>query len=221
VRTTTERDDELARKLLAPLDRVEPVRLVSGDRGRRRRRSAALAVALAVAAGGLAAAAVSGPLDGVFSADHPRVAGDALDPATGAMLRRHVRRHPSAGRPLLQQSRLLGALPTGRRVYLVPTSTGRLCLVVERLAESCGNPLTQAAPLTFAVADADRAGGGEGPIAYGVARDGVVSVSFTIDGRRVTVPVRRNLFAFQASPGARRFSAPVAHFTNGTSRTLR
>jgi hypothetical protein len=164
---------------------------------------------------------VSGPLDGVFSADHPRVANDALDPATAAMLRRDERRDPSAGRPLVQQSRLLGALPAGRRLYLVPTSTGRLCVVVERLAESCGSSLSQAVPFTFAVADAGRAGSGEGPIAYGVARDGVVSVSFTVGGRRVTVPVRDNLFAYQAPPGAGRFSAPVARFANGATRTLR
>ncbi len=59
----TGRQDELARRLLAPLQRVEPVRLEPATRGRRRRRSVALAVALAVAAGGLAAA-VAGPLGG-------------------------------------------------------------------------------------------------------------------------------------------------------------
>jgi hypothetical protein len=58
------RQDDLAGRLLAPLHRVEPVRLAPATRGRRRRRSVALAVALAVAAGGLAAAAVSGPLGG-------------------------------------------------------------------------------------------------------------------------------------------------------------
>ena len=63
-----ERQDELVRRLLAPLERVEPVKLVSDDRGRRRRRSLALAIAFATAAGGLAAAAVSGPLNGIFSA---------------------------------------------------------------------------------------------------------------------------------------------------------
>jgi hypothetical protein len=217
---TIDRQDDLARRLLAPLDRVEPVRLVSGDRGRRRRRSLALAVALAVAAGGLAAAAVSGPLDGVFSADQPRAARDVLDPATVTMLRSDERR-AAAGRPLFAQSRLLGALPTGRRLYLVPTSTGRLCVVVERLAESCGDPLTQGRPLTFAVADPDRAGGGEGPIAYGVARDDVASASFTVDGRRVVVPVRHNLFAFQGRPTDRRFAAAVAHLADGRSVAIR
>jgi hypothetical protein len=200
----TGRQDELARRLLAPLDRVEPVRLAPATRGRRRRRSLALAVALAVAAGGLAAAAVSGPLSGVFSADHPRSTQDVLDPATAAMLRSAEQR--LAGRPLLGESRLLGALPTGRRVYLVPTSAGRLCVVVERLAASCGRPLTRSAPLTFAVTHS-----GKGPVVYGVARDGIVSVSFTVGGRRVAVPVRNNLFAYQARPGDRHFSAPVAH----------
>jgi hypothetical protein len=201
----TGRQDELARRLLAPLDRVEPVRLEPATRGRRRRRSLSVAIALAVAAGGLAAAAVSGPLDGVLSADHPRSIRDVLDPATAAMLQRDGQRN-LAGRPLLGESRLLGTLPAGRRVYVVPTSAGRLCVVVERLAESCANPLTQATPITFAVARP----AGEGPVAYGVARDGVASVSFRVGGRRVTVPVRNNLFAYQARPGER-FSAPVAH----------
>ena len=214
---TIERQEELARRVLAPLDRVEPVRLVSGDRGRRRRRSLAFAVALAAAAGGLAAAAVSGPFDGVFSAVHPRAARDVLDPATAAMLRRDEHRSGSAGVRLLAQSRLLGTLPMGRRVYLVPTSSGRLCVVVERLAETCGDPLTQAAPLTFAVVDPDRPGGGEGPVAYGVARDGVISVSFTVDGRRETVAVRHNLFAYQGRPTDSRFSEPVAHFAGGSA----
>jgi hypothetical protein len=203
----TARQDELARRLLAPLDRVEPVRLEPAVRGRRRRRSLSLAVALAVAAGGLAAAAVSGPLDGVFSADHPRSSEDALDPGTASMLR-HQEQADLAGRPLLGESRLLGTLPTGRRVYLVPTSRGRLCVVVERLAASCGGPLTTTAPLRFAVV---RPAHGRAPVAYGVARDGVVSVSFRVDGRRVTVPVRNNLFAYQARPADRHFSAPVAH----------
>jgi hypothetical protein len=147
---------------------------------------------------------VSGPLNGVFSADHPRSTQDVLDPATAAMLQRDEQRN-LAGRPLLGESRLLGALPTGRRVYVVPTSAGKLCVVVETLAASCGRPLTKSAPLTFAVTHSAK-----GPVAYGVARDGVVSVSFTVDGRRVTVPVRNNLFAYQARPGDRQFS-PVAH----------
>jgi hypothetical protein len=216
-----ERQEELVRRLLAPLDRVEPVTLVSNDRGRRRRRSLALAVAFVVGAGGLAAAAVSGPLSGVFSAAHPRSAADVLDPGTAAMLRSDEVRGDAIGVRLLDQSRLLGTLPMRRRVYLVPTSKGRLCVVVERLAESCGDPLTQAAPLTFTVVDPDRAGRGEGPVAYGVARDGVVSVSFTVGGRRETVPIHHNLFAFQARPTDRSFSAPTVRFADGTSETLR
>jgi hypothetical protein len=215
-----ERQEELVRRLLAPLDRVEPVTLVSDDRGRRRRRSLALAVACVLGAGGLAAAAVSGPLDGIFSA-HPRGAADVLDSGTAAMLKSDEVRGDAIGVRLLDQSRLLGTLPMRRRVYLVPTSKGRLCVVVERLAESCGDPLTQAAPLTFTVVDPDRTGRGEGPVAYGVARDGVVSVSFTVGGRRETVPIHHNLFAFQGRPTDRRFSAPTARFADGTSETVR
>jgi hypothetical protein len=218
---TIERQEELVRRLLEPLERVEPVTLVSNERGRRRRRSLALAIACVLAAGGLAAAAVSGPLNGIFTADHPRRAADVLDARTAAMLKRDEARGDRIGVRLLDQSRLLGILPMGRRVYLVPTSMGRLCVVVERLAESCGDPLTQTAPVMFSVVDPDRAGGGEGPIAYGVARDGVVSVSFIVAGRRETAPIRHNLFAFQARPADAVFSVPTVRFANGTSRTLR
>ena len=217
----TERQDELVRRLLAPLERVEPVKLVSDDRGRRRRRSLALAIAFATAAGGLAAAAVTGPLDGIFSADHPRRAVDVLDARTAAMLRSDESRGDRIGVRLLGQSRLVGTLPMGRRVYVVPTSKGRLCVVIQRLAESCSEPLTQPVPLTFTVVDPDRAGGGQGPIAYGVARDGVVSVSFTVGGRRVTVPIHHNLFVFQARPADRGFSAPAVRLANGKIEALR
>jgi hypothetical protein len=218
---TIERQEELVRRLLAPLDRVEPVALVSNDRGRRRRLSLAVVLACVLAAGGLAAAAVSGPLSGIFSVDHPRLAGDVLDPATAAMLKSDESPGDRIGARLVDRSRLLGTLPMGRRVYLVPTSKGRLCVVVARLAESCGDPLTQTAPVTFTVVDPDRSGGGEGPVAYGVARDGVVSVSFAVDGRRETVPVHHDLFAFQGRAADRSFSAVTARFADGKTEVVR
>lgn len=41
---------------------------------------------------------------------------------------------------------------------------------------------------------------GEPAYAYGVARDGVKSVSFNAGARRVTVPVEHNLFAYESEP---------------------
>ena len=98
------------------------------------------------------------------------------------------------------------------------TSLWRLCVLVARLAESCGNPLTQTEPVTFTIVDPDGPGG-EPAVAYGVARDGVKSVSFTVGGRRETVPVRGNMFAYQAqaSDGSTSFSTPKVTLDDGTT----
>jgi len=75
-----------------------------------------------------------------------------LSPAVQAQL--HSDLPPSGGvdqigERLSSSARYFGTLPSGRRVYVVPTSKGRLCVVVADLAESCGDPLTQAEPVTF------------------------------------------------------------------------
>lgn len=70
-------------------------------------------------------------------------------------------------------------------------------MVVAGLAESCGYPLTQEQPVTFTTVW-DRPG--EPAYAYGVARDGVKSVSFSAGGRYVTVPVENNLFVYETEP---------------------
>jgi len=90
---------------------------------------------------------------------------------------------------------------------------------VARLAESCGNPLTQTEPLTFTIVDPDGPGG-EPAVAYGVARDGVKSVSFTVGGRHETVPVRGNMFAYQAPAWVTSDSFSSVMVTLNTGGTL-
>jgi hypothetical protein len=214
--------DEVLRSILAPLARVEPVTL--REPRRRRRRRTALVLAGAVVAIILAGAAIAsgvGPFPGISAANHSARPSDALGPAVIDQLRTD---EPPGGDQLDQVgsrriggARLVGTLPSGRRVYLVPTSKGKLCVVVARLAESCGDTLTREAPITFTIVDQ---GQGVPAVGYGVALDGVVSVSFEAGGRAVTVPVRDNLFVYEA-PSGTSFSPPSVTFADGTTESVR
>lgn len=216
-------DEERIRELLAPFDRVETVTL---RRTRWRRTWLTLAVALGVAllvGGGVAFATRIGPFSGISAADHSQRAQDVLDPAVVAELRAdEAPGGDQVGTRDIQSARLVGSLPSGRHVYVVTTSKARLCVVVARLAESCGNPLTQTEPLTFTVVDSDGPGG-EPAVAYGVARDGVKSVSFTVGGRHETVPVRSNMFAYQppAFVTSDSFSSVMVTLANGAIQSVR
>jgi hypothetical protein len=211
-------EEERVRELLAPLDQVDAVTL---RRIRGRRTWLTLAVALGVAlliGGGVAFATRIGPFSGI-AADHPQRAHDVPDPAVVAQLRAdEAPGGDQIGTHDLQSARLVGSLPSGRHVYVVTTSKGRLCVVVARLAESCGNPLTQSEPVTFTIVDSDGSGG-EPAVAYGVARDGVKSVSFTVGGRHETVPVRGNMFAYQAPASVTNdsFSSVMVTLNNGAT----
>jgi hypothetical protein len=216
------RQDELVRAILAPLARVQPVTFQDGRRHRRRRTVLFIAVAAAaIGAAGAAIASGVGPFPDISAANHPARPSDSAGPAVIDQLR--VDQLP-AGDPLdqiggrrIDSSRLVGTLPSGRRVYLVPTSKGKLCVVVAGLAESCGDMLTREAPITFTVVDR---GQGDPAVAYGVALDGVVSVSFKAGGRAVTVPVRDNFFVYEASGGTA-FSPPSVTFADGTTELAR
>ena len=175
------------------------------------RRSAFAAAGVVVTAGAAFASGVN-PFRGISAADHPARRSDAPGPAVVDQLRADElpggRPFDQIGSRRIDSARLIGTLPSGRLVYLVPTSKGKLCVVVARLAESCGDTLTQASPITFTVVDPGR---GEPAVAYGVALDDVVSVSFTAGGRAVTVPVHDNFFVYEARSGAS-FSTPTVTF---------
>jgi hypothetical protein len=209
-------------ELLAPFDRIDAVTL---RRTRGRRRWLTLAVALGIAVlvgGGVAFATRIGPFSGISAADRPQRAQDVLGPAVVAQLRAdEAPGGDQIGTRDIESARLVGSLPSGRHVYVVTTSKGRLCVVVARLAESCGNPLTQTEPLTFTVVDSDGPGG-EPAVAYGVVRDGVTSVSFTVGSRHETVPVRENMFAYQApaSVTSDSFSSVMVTLANGATRSV-
>jgi hypothetical protein len=215
-------EEERIRELLGPLDRVDAVTL-RRTRGRRIWLTLAVALGLAVlVGGGVAFATRAGPFSGISAADRPQRAQDVLDAAVVAQLRAdEAPGGDQIGTHDIQSARLVGTLPSGRHVYVVTTSKERLCVLVARLAESCGNPLTQREPVTYTIVDADGPGG-EPAVAYGVARDGVKSVSFTVGGRHETVPVRRNMFAYQAPAFVRSdsFSSVTVTLANGATQAV-
>jgi hypothetical protein len=188
--------------------------------GRSTRRKYALCatIGLATIVTGVALSGSVDPLSGIGAADHPSTPSDRLGPAVQAQLR--LDRPPTGavdqiGGRLTGSARLIGTLPSGRRVYAVPTSKGRLCVVVAQLADSCGDPLTQAEPVTFTTVFRHP---GDPTYAYGIARDGVAAVSFTVSGEHVTVPVQRNLFVYETAPGdsPRSFGDVKARFSDGS-----
>jgi hypothetical protein len=211
------REEQLVQLLLGPFERLEPATLAA-RRSRLRRRVIYVAVAVALIITGGTLAGSLNPLSGIGAADHPSTPSDRLGPAVKAQLRLD-RPPPGAvdqiGGRLTGSARFIGTLPNGRRVYVVPTSKGRLCVVVEQFAESCGDPLRQAEPVTFTTVFRHP---GEPTYAYGIARDGVAAVSFTVGGEHVTVPVQHNLFVYETAPGdsPRGFGDVKATFTDGS-----
>jgi hypothetical protein len=212
-------DDDQLRALLAPLDRLEPA--LRGDRQRRRNSHRRLVL---FAAGGVAVLALAGaaigsgmdPFAGIAAADHPATPDDVVGPDVVTQLRTDeppAGAVDSIGLRRVDSSRLVGNLPSGRKIYVVTTAKNRLCVVVAGKAESCGDRLTHESPITFTVLSSDL----EAPLAYGVARDDVASVSFRVRGRRVTLPVRHNLFVYEGrrSDSVGGFSDLTVTFANG------
>src|SRR5919205_582383 len=124
-------EDERIRELLAPLERVDAVTL---PKTRGRRTWLTLAVALGVAllvGGGVAFATRIGPFSGISAADRPQRVQDVLDPAVVAELRAdEASGGDQIGTHDIASARLVGTLPSGRHVYVLTTSKGRLCVLV-------------------------------------------------------------------------------------------
>jgi hypothetical protein len=172
---------------------------------------------------GVAVAGSLSPLSGIGAADRPRRASDIVDAGVQAQLRADS--PPSGGVDqiggrITDSARLVGTLSRGKKVYAVASTKGRLCVVVAHLAESCSDSLSRAEPVTFTAAWSRP---GEPAYAYGVALDGVRSVSFDSGGSRVTVPVERNFFAYETKPldAPPGFGGLIVAFDNGTTQPIR
>jgi hypothetical protein len=82
-------------------------------------------------------------------------------------------------------------------------------------AVGCGDPLNQNEPTTTASVHPNAA---TPPLAYGIAIDGVVSISFTAGEGETTVPVEENVWAYEGPSNA--LQSLTVHYADGTSQTL-
>lgn len=215
------RADALVESLLRPLDRVEPVRRNTRSRSRRAPLIVGFVLAAAVLIGGAAIAATGwGPLAGIGAAERPATPEDEISPAVVAQLRIAAMPRSAPDSPvgewLFTEARLLGTLPGGEKVYVVPTTKAKLCIVVATSTASCGDPVTRENPITMTTSDS---GPNAPPVVWGVTTDEVTAVSFTAAGTQVSVPVRNNFYAWQGSPNQtlRRVSSATVTFADGST----
>lgn len=181
--------------------------------------------ALALAVRDASSAPPSGsPFQGIGSVTPAPSGQGVVDSKTAATLRALNER--GSGRSVLG-SQLVGearTLPTpinGKRLYLIPTETGMLCAFLEGGAEACTRPLSDERP-ALAIAMDDDGPGGVGPTVFGVAIDGVRTISFTAAGARQVAAVSGNVFAFEGGSmmSAAALSGLTATFDDGTTVRL-
>jgi hypothetical protein len=213
-------------------DRLAAARGRSGGRAGRRRPSrpvlvAAVAVA-AIAGAGVAIAAGIGAFNGISAAQHPHGPADTLDPELVAQIdlqNAELASSPTGqttGQMLPASARFTRALGSGERVYALTTTTNELCVLLVGApgsnmssAVGCGNPLNQDQPTTTGVV---RPSPATPPLAFGIAIDGVTSVSFMAAGAETTVPVTNNVWAYEGSSAA--LQSLTVHYADGTTETL-
>lgn len=207
---TVHDDEARVRELLSPLHRIEPASLPQRAPARKRAPFVSgLAAVAALAVAGVAIAAGIGAFEGIGSAQHSQRPQDAIDRQTAALLRRFERGFRFG------TSRLVGRLPSGRRLWVITNTRGDLCEVVERAMAACGGALSAARPISIASFGRSH---GKPPVSFGVARDGVTAVSFRAHGHEVTVPVKDNVWAYEGASNVLR-SATV-HYADGTTTRL-
>jgi hypothetical protein len=181
-------------------------------------------VALAVAALVGAGAAIAdgfGAFDGIGVADHPQTVADMIDPATAAYLTGTTPQSADVMGLQLDSARHLGQLQDGQNIYVIPRNGdgSNLCTVVgpPHPEIECNSTLNQSHPTTIFTYSANQPAAA--PVTFGVALDGVTSVSFQAgaypNGQEVTVPVNDNLWIY---PGVVYALQPVtSRFADGTT----
>jgi hypothetical protein len=217
----TEYSDARLAELLAPLHRLEPV-AISERPARRLPVGAVAAGAVVVAVLTLAGVAIAdglGAFNGIGAAQHPRTGADVIDPATRAYMECET-----GGTPcmpvihglLFDTARIVGRLPSGQSIYVVSTRSNSLCFVVgpPHPEWNCDEPLSRSHPSTVFVygQDPDIA-----PPTFGIAVDGVLAVSFRVNGEDVTVPVKDNVWIYPGDVFFSAYSRLTAHFADGST----
>lgn len=160
----------------------------------------AAVVVAALAGTGLAIAASLGVFNGISAANHPQTSTDKLDSAMADLVADAnvgLASIPDSqdGQVVASGSRLIGQLANGANVYVMPTTTNKLCVVTQTTPGSenysgieCLDPLSQTQPTTLESKQG---------LTYGVAKDDVASVSFTTSSGQVTVPVKNNVWSYE------------------------
>jgi hypothetical protein len=202
---------DVADPLAAALDTIADERrdLPHGDwldverraRGRRPRRRSARVVlfAAALAVGvGTAVAAGTGAFDGISAANHPKTTRDELTARQRALLQPPHFQGITITGARLTQIRLLEVLPDRWKLFAAPGAGGGVCALLvapsrRSSTTSCGPQLEPTYPITVAVTNLGPPGRA-GSILFGIARDGVRSITVTVDGRRRAVAVRGNAY---------------------------
>jgi hypothetical protein len=194
----------------------------------------AVAVTLAALAGaGVAIAATLGAFNGIGSVQHPQTPADVIgDPATADFLQGGSGTQPHPRGLQLDTTRLVGQFPDGQKVYVITGRLNDLCTVVgpPNYQAWCGDPLSSAHPVTMHVYDYGNNDPTTRWMNFGLAIDGVTSVSFrttllTADGEatgpEVTVPVNNNFWTYASNTTVPPdILQPVtAHFADGTTVT--
>ncbi len=166
-----------------------------------------------------------GPFNGISAAQRAKSSADVLPSGVLAQVKQmntQSANPSSAGvepwRLLPDTARVLGKAPDGFTLYGLTDTRGDLC-VFGAAGGGCGPPLSKSHPITMGMANASPTTGGTF-IVSGVAMDGVTSVSFTVWGKDVTVPVENNVYLFkEPNTTAHGTRCVVAHFADGTRVT--
>jgi len=194
---------------------------------KRPRSRSVFVVAVIVAAltgAGMAIAAGFGAFDGISAAEHPRGTADVLEPAVVAGINKTNDTFTlgPTGKLLPDSARFTRQLPSGERVFALTTTTDKLCVLIlgrpgsnMTYAIGCGDPLNQNHPTTI---EGIRPDPKLPALTFGVAIDGITSVSGVIGGTEVTVPVENNVWAYEGASAA--LQSLTVHYTDGATQTF-
>jgi hypothetical protein len=192
----------------------------------------AAVVTAALAGAGVAIAASLGAFNGIGSAQHPQTPVDVIgDPATAAFLQGKGGTQPVPRGLQLDTTHYVGQFPDGQKVYVVTGRLNDLCTVVgpPNYEVWCGAPLSNVHPATIYTYPAFNNDPTIRWITFGIAVDGVTSVSFHTSvaadglstGPEVTVQVTGNLWTYPSNSAAPPYElqSVTAHFADGTTVT--
>jgi hypothetical protein len=217
--------EELCAVLEAYAGPDEPRERAGASRFQNRLRPLIVAVvaAAALAGAGVGVAAGFGAFSGIGAAQHSQSGTDVLDPQTSSELQLACPSNAPSSiympvcNLVLSSARLVGQIPpSSRNLYVVADTRGELCVAVQGGGAGCGSSLSATSPTTLAAANRT----GHDLVVYGVALDGVNGVSFRIDDRDVTVPVKDNVWAYETATSATLVSDATVHLDDGKTISL-